>query len=101
MVATETMQLFREIMRLHRTKLPTAMRSLGDTYVRKEFRVHCKADVKPAHLQMFTREWQNYVQHISMQATVKGEELSEEQRQKLNSDQQQKLADLERYAKAV
>ena len=29
-------------MRLHRVKLDPAMRSLGDTYARKEFRLHAK-----------------------------------------------------------
>ena len=29
-------------MRLHRLKLDSQMRSLGDTYARKEFRLHAK-----------------------------------------------------------
>ena len=51
----------RTIMRLHRVKLDPQMRSLGDTYARKEFRLHAKPQVQEAHRQMFLREWRAYV----------------------------------------
>eukprot|EP00438_Fugacium_kawagutii_P027377 Skav211473 [mRNA] locus=scaffold1118:87712:89431:- [translate_table: standard] len=40
------------IMRLHRVKLDPAMRSLGDTYARKEFRLHAKPQARPGRLQI-------------------------------------------------
>ena len=42
-------------------KLDPQMRSLGDTYARKEFRLHAKPQVQEAHRQMFLREWRAYV----------------------------------------
>ncbi|CAK9094260.1 unnamed protein product [Durusdinium trenchii] len=109
------------IMRLHRVKLDPAMRSLGDTYARKEFRLHAKPQVQEAHKQMFLKEWRAYValcflqkavnipqkllivgaaiDMVSSQATVTGQELSEEQKSKLN-DQQKALATKDEEAKA-
>mmetsp|Transcript_659 Transcript_659/g.1420 ORF Transcript_659/g.1420 Transcript_659/m.1420 type:complete len:105 (-) Transcript_659:85-399(-) len=93
--------LFRSIMRLHRSKLPPPMRSLGDAYVRKEFKLHYKPDVKENHRKMFLSEWGNYVQTISAQASVVGKELSEDQRSKLNDEQKTQLGNLEKTAKAL
>lgn len=91
--------LYRSIMRLHRTKLPAPMRSLGDAYVRREFRLHCKPGVESKHMQMFLQEWGAYMQTISAQASIVGKEMSEEQVGKLNKEQKKQLADLERTAK--
>uniref|UniRef100_A0A7S3HCN5 Succinate dehydrogenase assembly factor 3 n=1 Tax=Spumella elongata TaxID=89044 RepID=A0A7S3HCN5_9STRA len=93
--------LYRSIMRLHRTKLPGPMRSLGDAYVRREFRLHYKPDVKVAHRQMFMREWGSYVETISSQASVVGKEMSEEQTGKLDVAQKKQLSDLEKTAKSL
>eukprot|EP00437_Effrenium_voratum_P065234 CAMPEP_0181489660 /NCGR_PEP_ID=MMETSP1110-20121109/49119_1 /TAXON_ID=174948 /ORGANISM="Symbiodinium sp., Strain CCMP421" /LENGTH=46 /DNA_ID= /DNA_START= /DNA_END= /DNA_ORIENTATION= len=46
-------------MRLHRLKLDPQMRSLGDTYARKEFRLHTKPQVTDSQRQMFLREWKS------------------------------------------
>mmetsp|Transcript_66092 Transcript_66092/g.213127 ORF Transcript_66092/g.213127 Transcript_66092/m.213127 type:complete len:105 (+) Transcript_66092:107-421(+) len=93
--------LFREIMRLHRTKLPATMRSLGDTYVRREFRLHYKPDVKEAHRAMFLGEWRGYARTIGSQQDVVGQALTDEQRAKLNDEQKKQLSDLERTAKTL
>ncbi|CAK9091092.1 Succinate dehydrogenase assembly factor 3 [Durusdinium trenchii] len=97
----ESKSLFRTIMRLHRVKLDPAMRSLGDTYARKEFRLHAKPQVQEAHKQMFLKEWRAYVDMVSSQATVTGQELSEEQKSKLNDQQKVQLDSLEKSAKAL
>ena len=39
------LRLYRDIFRLHRTRLPAQMRALGDEYVRSEFHAH--RDAKP------------------------------------------------------
>eukprot|EP00913_Durusdinium_trenchii_P003040 g2810.t2 len=88
-------------MRLHRVKLDPAMRSLGDTYARKEFRLHAKPQVQEAHKQMFLKEWRAYVDMVSSQATVTGQPLSEEQKSKLNDQQKVQLDSLEKSAKAL
>ena len=43
-----SVRLYRDILRLHRTRLPSHLRALGDDYVRAEFRAH--RDAKPEHL---------------------------------------------------
>lgn len=82
-------------------KLDPAMRSLGDTYARKEFRLHAKPQVQEAHKQMFLREWRAYVDMVSAQATVTGQELTDEQKSKLNDQQKVQLDSLEKSAKAL
>ena len=101
LLMSESKSLFRTIMRLHRVKLDPAMRSLGDTYARKEFRLHAKPQVQEAHKQMFLREWRAYVDMVSAQATVTGQELTDEQKSKLNDQQKVQLDSLEKSAKAL
>ena len=49
------LKLYKAILRAHRTVLPEAMRSLGDAYVREEFKLHKSA--KPQHLHGFFTAW--------------------------------------------
>lgn len=49
------LRLFKALLRAHRTVLPEAMRSLGDAYVREEFKLHKTA--KPQHLHGFFTQW--------------------------------------------
>lgn len=51
------LKLYREILRSHRM-LPAAMRSLGDDYVKAEFKRH-KAIENPAHIVGFVSQWQS------------------------------------------
>jgi hypothetical protein len=51
--ASAMLNLYRSIIRLHRKKLPPALRTMGNTYVRHEFDLHKKANltqVAPAHV---------------------------------------------------
>mmetsp|Transcript_135454 Transcript_135454/g.235567 ORF Transcript_135454/g.235567 Transcript_135454/m.235567 type:complete len:107 (-) Transcript_135454:82-402(-) len=100
-VAGEGRVLFRSIMRLHRTRLPETMRKLGDPYVRKEFRLHYKPDVKEAHKAMFISQWQDYAQTLSAQTKITGKEMSSEQLGKLNDEQKKQLGELEKNAKTL
>ncbi|OAD73816.1 hypothetical protein PHYBLDRAFT_112566 [Phycomyces blakesleeanus NRRL 1555(-)] len=52
------MELYRQILRVHRC-LPPAMRSLGDDYVKAEFRRHKDVD-NPVHLIGFVSQWQDF-----------------------------------------
>ncbi|KAI7862733.1 putative ACN9 family domain-containing protein, partial [Spinellus fusiger] len=49
--------LYRRILRVHRS-LPLPMRSLGDDYVKAEFRRHKDVE-NPAHLVGFVSQWQD------------------------------------------
>ncbi|KAL1744718.1 hypothetical protein HDZ31DRAFT_38069 [Schizophyllum fasciatum] len=55
-------QLYRGILRGHRF-LPTEMRSLGDDYVKAEFRRHRKVD-NPLHIIAFLTEWKLYLDQL-------------------------------------
>ncbi|XP_065522400.1 succinate dehydrogenase assembly factor 3, mitochondrial isoform X2 [Lathamus discolor] len=55
-------RLYRRILLLHRA-LPTALRALGDRYVKEEFRKHKAAG--PAEAQRFLREWECPLENIS------------------------------------
>lgn len=54
--------LFRGILRAHR-RLPTEMRSLGDSYVKSEFRHHRKVD-NPLHIIGFLSQWKLYLDQL-------------------------------------
>lgn len=47
--------LYRRILRVHRKKLPSEMRLLGDEYVKSEFRAHRSSD-NPIHIVRFNRK---------------------------------------------
>ncbi|KAL0083672.1 hypothetical protein J3Q64DRAFT_1809955 [Phycomyces blakesleeanus] len=66
------MELYRQILRVHRC-LPPAMRSLGDDYVKAEFRRHKDVD-NPVHLIGFVSQWQEYLDTLKVQtAPIKTE----------------------------
>ncbi len=46
--APAMLNLYRCIIRLHRKKLPPALRTMGNTYVRHEFDLHKKANLTQA-----------------------------------------------------
>ena len=73
------LSLYRSILRTHARSLPTEMRSLGDAYVKSEFRLH--KDVKDeAQLEKFFGGWGDYLRHIqetSRAKEVKAAGLSE------------------------
>ncbi len=62
--------LYRSILRAHVRHLPNEMRTLGDAYVRSEWRLH--RDVKDeTTLNNFFKEWNNYLSHILQTARAR------------------------------
>ncbi|ORZ22222.1 hypothetical protein BCR42DRAFT_405743 [Absidia repens] len=57
--------LYRQILRVHRN-LPPAMRSMGDDYVKSEFRRHKSID-NPVHIIGFVSQWQEYLELLKSQ----------------------------------
>jgi len=55
-------RLYRQLLRSHRL-LPIEMRSLGDDYLKSEFRRHKTAD-NPVHIMGFLLEWNKYLHHL-------------------------------------
>lgn len=60
-------QLFRALLRAHRLHLPLEMRSLGDDYVKAEFRRHQNID-NPLHIVGFCSQWKMYLDAILREA---------------------------------
>jgi hypothetical protein len=58
--AAALLSLFRSILRLHRERLPPPMRSMGDTYVKSEFRRHLRGSTTEEQWRVFVAEWQRY-----------------------------------------
>jgi len=59
--------LYRQLLRSHR-KLPVEMRSLGDTYVKSEFKRH-KEVTNPVHIIGFLSQWKMYLDQLPADAT--------------------------------
>ncbi|KJR84495.1 acetate non-utilizing protein 9 [Sporothrix schenckii 1099-18] len=74
--------LYRRLLRAHRKHLPHEMRTLGDEYIKAEFRAHRKVD-NPQHLIGFLTEWQLYAQKIEGDSWV-GEKLDPVKVAKMN-----------------
>lgn len=66
--AAPILSLYREVLKLHRERLPPAMRDLGDTYARAEFRSHLRGKTSESQWSQFVGEWRNYL------AMLRGEE---------------------------
>lgn len=63
--------LYRALLRAHRRHLPPEMRSLGDDYVKAEFRRHQKID-NPLHIVGFCSQWKMYLDAILQDAQASG-----------------------------
>eukprot|EP00884_Botryococcus_braunii_P021247 jgi/Botrbrau1/7806/Bobra.0159s0234.1 len=57
--------LYRQIMRIHKEKLPGHFKDLGNTYVRDEFKRHRSGSTTPEQWKQFLGEWQKYVGMLS------------------------------------
>ncbi|CAN8074095.1 unnamed protein product [Agarophyton chilense] len=101
MYANHRLSLYRRIMRLHRLKLPDIQRSIGDQYVRQEFRAH--RDVKPEQQNQFLQQWEDYAAHLTMEADFfgLGRDLAEKEVEALNDDQKAQLERLRASAVSV
>ncbi|KAF9223293.1 ACN9-domain-containing protein [Gyrodon lividus] len=61
--------LYRRLLRAHR-RLPTEMRSLGDDYVKAEFRRHQKV-TNPVHVMGFLTQWKMYLDELPQDPSAK------------------------------
>lgn len=96
------LNLFKGIMRLHEQKLEGPMKSLGDSYVRKEFKIHMYSGTcSNVQFDQFLSAWDSYATTIRSQASVVGKPLSTEQKRLLNETQQSQLGELERETSSL
>ena len=92
--------LYKNVLRAHRAHLPAAMRSLGDSYAREEFRRHRGA--KEEHLSPFFKEWRGYLDQVQGASISNGDfgaDLDRDTLQNLTDEQKTNLAKLEMEAK--
>ena len=73
-------------------KLPKELRSLGDAYVKKEFKDHKKID-NPLHIVGFLTEWQDYLRQIDGGKWLDGK-LSSQDLEKMSPEQVGQLYEL-------
>lgn len=89
------LRLYAGILRAHRA-LPPQMRSLGDAYVREEFRKHRAA--KDSFLAPFFREWDGYLAQLQAGPAAVGRDLGPDQAAALTQEQREQLARLHEEA---
>ncbi|KAG3091331.1 hypothetical protein PI124_g16357 [Phytophthora idaei] len=95
----KVLALYRRILTLHRQKLESHMRVLGDQYVRDEFKRH--KSVASKFVPLFLREWEQYVAVMADKKNRFGQELSVADKQLLDGEQKVKLRSLQDAAKKV
>ncbi|CED83221.1 acn9-domain-containing protein [Phaffia rhodozyma] len=91
--------LFRRLLRAHR-KLPIDMRSLGDTYVRDEFKRHKSTD-NPLHIIGFLSQWKHYLDSLEKGELDRGRTLDMEKLEKMSNEQMGQLYELMHAAKNI
>jgi len=64
-----TLSLYRSILKYHARHLPNQMRSLGDAYVKSEFKAH-KSVTNPKQLDQFFTAWNKYLLDIQSKIMV-------------------------------
>lgn len=69
------LSLYRKILKAHKDHLPAEMRSLGDAYVKSEFKLHKKVE-NTAQLDAFFTAWEDYLNQMHKTARIKESSLS-------------------------
>lgn len=89
--------LYKSILRAHVHKLPVEIRSLGDQYVKAEFKAHKNID-NPLHIVGFLTQWQDYLKSIDGGKWMDGK-LSQQELDKMSPEQVGQLYELMQEAK--
>lgn len=85
------LDLYRLILRTHRS-LPPELRTIGDPYVKSEFKLHKGSD-NPMHIVGFLSEWQKYVQDLKGSGW-RGLRIDKEKIDKMSDEQVGQLYEL-------
>ena len=62
---TSPIPLYRALLKIHNAKLPPELRTMGNAYVKAEFRLHKTA--KPEFVSTFMSQWNDYYDQLSSQ----------------------------------
>mmetsp|Transcript_68077 Transcript_68077/g.215380 ORF Transcript_68077/g.215380 Transcript_68077/m.215380 type:complete len:111 (+) Transcript_68077:291-623(+) len=101
--ARTVLHLYREVLRTHRTKLPTPMRVLGDSYARDEFRRHKDFETTDKQWSEFIGEWRKYCDMLNGRADLPDTSgyIPEDALDNLSSEQRAQLEKLKREAERL
>lgn len=92
--------LYRQVLRVHRAKLPEPLRPLGDSYVQQEFRRHLRAKTTMPQWTEFVAQWGDYCSMLSGEGDLEARsgELPQDVVEMLTPEQLQQLEELKRAA---
>ena len=92
----EALSVFRQILRIHREKLPPPMRALGDKYLRDEMHRHKDAQTTKTQWKTFVKEWELYKDTLSGKADLqnKGGDIRPDVLAAMTDEQKQQFLDL-------
>ncbi|KAK0213975.1 ACN9-domain-containing protein, partial [Armillaria fumosa] len=96
------MVLYRRLLRAHRS-LPNRMRSLGDDYVKAEFRRHREV-TNPLHIIGFLSQWKAYLDKLPVESKLEkftGQKLDPQLIEKMSAEQLGQLYELKNATKEV
>jgi len=86
-------KLYRQLARLHRTKLDGPMRVFGDAFIRLEFRKHLSSECADNQWETFIEQWTTYQNTVSTTQSF-GRQLPDSVRSLLSEDQKETLRNL-------
>lgn len=69
------LSLYRAILKAHKGYLPAEMRSLGNAYVKSEFKLHKNVE-NTSQLDSFVTAWEEYLNQMHQTARIKESSLS-------------------------
>ncbi|CCF57688.1 hypothetical protein KAFR_0D00410 [Kazachstania africana CBS 2517] len=92
------LKLYRRILRSHRNLSPV-QKSIGDSYVKNEFRLHKNID-NPLHIVGFLTSWQDYWHIVSNGEWQEGT-LSQQKLEKMSKEQVVQLYELMKEAQRL
>ena len=98
-MAPRGVELYRSILKAHRSRLPWDLRQLGNAYVRNEFQLHKKVE-KAENLRQFYQAWDDYLKMLLQREERFGQDLRDTDKKFLSDEQHEKLHELKKEAES-
>ena len=95
------LSLYRQILRLHRQRLPSGKRNLGDAYVKEEWRRHKGLEVNSSTQMEFLEQWGEYASQLAEMQSAKGHtgrNLTSAQFAAMSDEQKATLYEMKHYS---
>lgn len=96
-------RLYRQVMRVHRAKLPPPLCVLGNSYAQEEFRRHLKGNTTAAQWKEFGQQWQRYTAMLVGEADLEDSsgEIPDDMLRSMNDEQRAQLEKLKAAAEEL